>query len=326
MQKYKLRKLIKNLVKEETKELMKKMGYSYVGNNYRLGSDTYIQKDDPNKKKSKKYIDMSNKNINKGKFGTKDTFHDPPMIGISLPKKTKKLHELIFNKGADQDWPSSENQYVFVFHPNDDYKIFGMTHDEISHAIKHAIKLFPEEVKNILKNYGNKISSNTSNVWLKNSENQIIKDVNIVKNATQNDGIIQNTLDQINDKAKTGKKFHSNIEIEGFKTAKEIYKLYDDYLTKILGSSVELDELKDVDEIKHIILNKQPITFTATYNGHKHRYTYDPKTNFLASFRDSGAINSFFKVNNDPFLYILRHGEIENPIVRQAMSEIRNKK
>jgi hypothetical protein len=67
-------------------KLMSKMGYDYVGNNYRLGSDTYIQKDDSNKTSSKKYIKIANDNINKGKRGKKNTLHDPPAIGVSLPK------------------------------------------------------------------------------------------------------------------------------------------------------------------------------------------------------------------------------------------------
>ena len=78
------------IIEEETKALMKKMGYNFVGNNYRLGSDTYIQKDDPNPSSSKKYINIANKNINKGKPGKgKDTLHDPPAVGVSLPKKMR---------------------------------------------------------------------------------------------------------------------------------------------------------------------------------------------------------------------------------------------
>lgn len=77
---------ISTIIQEEVKNLMSKMGYKYVGKNYRLGSDTYIQKDDPDPKSSKKYIKMANKNINKGKRNKKDTLHDPPAVGISLPK------------------------------------------------------------------------------------------------------------------------------------------------------------------------------------------------------------------------------------------------
>jgi hypothetical protein len=65
---------------------MKKMGYEPVSKNYRLGSDTYIQKDDKNKKISKKYINMANLNIEKSNPKTKNSLKDPAGVGISLLK------------------------------------------------------------------------------------------------------------------------------------------------------------------------------------------------------------------------------------------------
>ncbi len=65
--------------------LMLKMGYDYVGkSNARLGSDTYLQKDDPNKTKDRKLVNAVNRNLDKTR---KDTLHDPAAVGISLPKR-----------------------------------------------------------------------------------------------------------------------------------------------------------------------------------------------------------------------------------------------
>jgi hypothetical protein len=72
------------LIYEDPKSLMKALGHEYAGNNYRLGSETYVQGDDPNKARTKSIVKAVNKNINK-----KDHFRDPPAVGISLPDKMK---------------------------------------------------------------------------------------------------------------------------------------------------------------------------------------------------------------------------------------------
>lgn len=60
-------------------DLMSDMGYEHVGNSKaRIASDTYVQKDDSRKGRSKKIIRAVNKNIDKTKG---DTFHDPSMLG-----------------------------------------------------------------------------------------------------------------------------------------------------------------------------------------------------------------------------------------------------
>lgn len=64
--------------------LLKRMGYEFSGKNYRIGSDSFVYKNDPDKKRSKKIIKAVNKNLSK-----KDYLHDPPAMGISLPKKSK---------------------------------------------------------------------------------------------------------------------------------------------------------------------------------------------------------------------------------------------
>lgn len=60
-------------------DLMSDMGYEYAGNSKaRIASDTYVQKDDTRKGRSKKIIQAVNKNIDKTKG---DTWHDPSMLG-----------------------------------------------------------------------------------------------------------------------------------------------------------------------------------------------------------------------------------------------------
>lgn len=75
--------------KLDNEDLMKKMGYQPVGKNYRLGSDTYIQNDDKDADMSKKYIAISNKNIEKSNPKIKNSLQDPSAIGVSLPKKIR---------------------------------------------------------------------------------------------------------------------------------------------------------------------------------------------------------------------------------------------
>lgn len=69
-------------------KLMNKMGYEYVGDNYRLGSDTFITKTDKNASKQRKLVSKVNANINKS-HTTHGRLHDPSAMGISLPKKSK---------------------------------------------------------------------------------------------------------------------------------------------------------------------------------------------------------------------------------------------
>jgi hypothetical protein len=70
------------------KALMKKLGYKYVGKNYRLGSDTFVQGDDPNQKRSKMLAKQALKNIEKSnpKRSEKQKHGDPAGVGVSLPR------------------------------------------------------------------------------------------------------------------------------------------------------------------------------------------------------------------------------------------------
>ena len=67
--------------------LMKQMGYDYASkSNARIGSDTYVQQNDPKKARSKKIAGLVNKNLDKTR---KDPLHDPAGVGISIPRKAK---------------------------------------------------------------------------------------------------------------------------------------------------------------------------------------------------------------------------------------------
>lgn len=72
------------------KDLLGRLGYQYVSKNYRLGSETFIQPDDPQKERSKELINMANRNIEKGNPKKRDMLHDPPSVGITIGKKKKK--------------------------------------------------------------------------------------------------------------------------------------------------------------------------------------------------------------------------------------------
>lgn len=72
------------------KDLLSRLGYQYVSRNYRLGSETFIQPDDPQKERSKQLINMANRNIEKGNPKKRDMLYDPPSVGITIGKKRKK--------------------------------------------------------------------------------------------------------------------------------------------------------------------------------------------------------------------------------------------
>jgi hypothetical protein len=92
-----LKEDISKLMRQKRGELLGRLGYKFVSKNYRLGSDSYIQPDDPQPKRSKKLINMANKNIEKGNPKHGDMLHDPPSVGISLPVKKKRKKSLFEN-------------------------------------------------------------------------------------------------------------------------------------------------------------------------------------------------------------------------------------
>lgn len=90
-----LTELIKLLVLEAAfkTNLLKKMGYKYIGRNNRIGSDTLIHtKDDDSPAYHANLTKCINKNLNKGGYYRSkkhDTLKDPPSIGISWDKDEK---------------------------------------------------------------------------------------------------------------------------------------------------------------------------------------------------------------------------------------------
>jgi len=98
-----LKELIKLLVLEAAfntkginkhlKKRVENMGYSYVGRNERIASDTFIHaKDDNNPSYHKNLTKRINKNLNKGGYYRSkehDTLKDPPAMGISWTRGEK---------------------------------------------------------------------------------------------------------------------------------------------------------------------------------------------------------------------------------------------
>jgi hypothetical protein len=82
-----------------SKALMKKLGYEYVGKNYRLGSETYVQQNDPNKAKTKRDAKRALANIEKSNPKTRN-IHDPATVGITLG--TKSLKEILFGSSVNE--------------------------------------------------------------------------------------------------------------------------------------------------------------------------------------------------------------------------------
>lgn len=82
-----MKELIRLLVLEAAYNagLLKRMGYTHLGKNHRVGSDAFIHtKDDDDPEYHKGLQNKINANLDK-----KDTLKDPPAVGISLPKRMK---------------------------------------------------------------------------------------------------------------------------------------------------------------------------------------------------------------------------------------------
>lgn len=74
------------------RELLKRMGYKFIGRNKRLGSDTFIHARDDNSPSYHKGLQKAvNNNINKAGWfaGSGSSLKDPAATGISLPKRMK---------------------------------------------------------------------------------------------------------------------------------------------------------------------------------------------------------------------------------------------
>lgn len=89
-----LQKLYESMLIEAgyNRELLKRMGYKFIGRNKRLGSDTFIHARDDNSPSYHKGLQKAvNNNINKAGWfaGSGSSLKDPAATGISLPKRMK---------------------------------------------------------------------------------------------------------------------------------------------------------------------------------------------------------------------------------------------
>lgn len=78
-----MKELIRLLVLEAAYNagLLKRMGYTHIGRNHRVGSDAFIHtNDDDNPEYHKNLQSKINTNLDKD-----DSLRDPPAVGISLP-------------------------------------------------------------------------------------------------------------------------------------------------------------------------------------------------------------------------------------------------
>ena len=75
------------------KKLLNRMGYRFISKSRRVGSDTFIHKNDDNSPKyHARMVKKINTNLDKGSYyrsKKRDTLKDPPAVGISLPDQLK---------------------------------------------------------------------------------------------------------------------------------------------------------------------------------------------------------------------------------------------
>jgi len=225
------------------------------------------------------------------------------------------LMEFMFNSGKDRDWPVRQNPQVLMFAQGEKYEVEGNTHEGVSHAIKHTIEFFPAEVKSLLKSFAEVITPEKTVV--KTTAGAVINDPSKVATYMDSDGVLLNTLDRINDKVKSGKPLVP-VEKLGYKVALQMFELYNGLAEELMNKSFPVDDVENAEEIQRIVGRGKPIRFTAGYKGHLgHTYVFDFKRRALVSLRDSGEINTLFKIDPHKNVgsYISSLGPIQNPIV-----------
>jgi hypothetical protein len=198
--------------------------------------------------------------------------------------------KLKFNQGKDQDWPYSSEQ-VIVFNPNDQYKLEGSTHNDISHALKHLSDFKPATAKSLLNKLRSFLEANARKIIVKNKSGETVKNFN-TDQILNEETILYATLDRVNDKVVTGGELNYLEEYcqkinTGFKN------VYNSLINIVLRNKQNIDSFTE-DQLR----NNLPTTieFKIDQVGLFKIYVYDYKTEGLLILRDNGKINTFFKL------------------------------
>lgn len=228
-----------------------------------------------------------------------------------------KLYELLFeevvkfNNGIDQDWPFiKESKFVVVFTKDETYKKEGMTHDGVSHAIKHLIEFKPKRIKTLTDSYSRYLLANIRKLFLLDSSQTIITNQELIANELQNTFTILNTLDRINDKLKTEKPL-LEFEKTGMGVANQMFSEYNQLAMNHISKATDTDRLS-MHELDNLLKRNIKIMFHAMFKGNNHKYIFDIETRALVAFRDNGELNTMFKLPKKLSEYINSNGKFKN--------------
>jgi len=182
---------------------------------------------------------------------------------VMITLKRLLNEDIKFQSGYDSDRPSGAKT-VFVFNPNDKYITKGKTHGLMSHAIKHGYEFDLELYEKVISET-NKIIKNSPNSILLNSQNERPEKG---FGYPYPKGVVINTMDMVNDKISLKDELHPEEQ----KIASHLKVLTDRYesmLVSIIQKSVDVSELKTVDEIREVLKKTDTLKFTVESRGSK---------------------------------------------------------
>lgn len=202
--------------------------------------------------------------------------------------KQNLLEYVKFFKSPDDDRPG--NKQVILFSPNDKYLEQGETHGKKSHAIKHMSEFKPDIVGGFLDTAISKIKD-SPNIKIVNAKTaEPIKD-----NPQLNRGTMLNTFDRINDKYELEEELTEEEETI-LDIIKKMTEKYQSDIETLMEMSVDVDDIKDLEELKKTLSSNQVIKFTGLYHDRKVTYYLDMTNTGLIAKRGD-LIATMFRID-----------------------------
>jgi len=205
-----------------------------------------------------------------------------------------KLKDLLsenlkFQHGHDSDRPTGAKS-VFVFHPNDVYVKEGKTHGLVSHAIKHLAEFDSALLSKVIASV-NSIIRKSPNSILLNANNKPLQNIYPYPYPP---GIIMNVLDMVNDKVVLKKRLRDE-ETEIFKYLTAMTDEYESILQSVIQKSVDVTNLRTVDEIKEVLKTTDVIKFVVESRDASIFVVTDIKDSIIILISNDGLILSGYR-------------------------------
>lgn len=227
--------------------------------------------------------------------------------------------EVRFANSKDVDMPGNK-QYV-CFKEDEIYsnKTDDLFHGKMSHAIKHFSEFEPEKSKSFLKKAIDVVNQ-SENVFLKSATNdEMIASGEKAKKQINFNSML-NTFDMINDKKLNNEKLLPQ-ELQILKILDAYTKEYEDILESQIGKAVDVDNIKDENEIKKLIDSGKILKFTGDFQGKEFTYYLNTTNSGLAVSDKNDVFSTFFRFDKkgNNFKKFPKGTNIKNDSLKAAM-------